>query len=507
MTNPVQRLVRNIFSNYVAMAARMAVGFVISPILVHGLGKEQYGIWVLVFSLINYLGFLDFGMKQSLARHFPKYYATKDYQKLNEVFNSSNLIYSIIGVLTIIGTFVIAFFFMGAINVSPDLVSVMRILLIMVGLNQAIAFFFMTSTAIGPFHRYDVSNAIEIVRTVANALAIIYFVHLGYGLLTLGVITLATTVTNTAARRFAQQKIVPQLKYGLKFIKKERLRELLSYSVFSFLIVLGLLTLFNADNVIIGAFMSTSAVTIYSIAATLINYLRTLVSSIGVPLAPAVSHLDASSDTGEIARLVGKLFKYLYYLTTAVCIGFLLFGDDFIFLWMGPGFEETVRILYLLIIPAGIYLPQIMSNSVFFGTGKHKTLFYIIGAEAVAKIVISVVLVRFWGLFGVALGTVIPQVCIYTFIYPYIFHKMIKADLRQFYVDTLKVSLTSVIFALPVGLAINYWFTAESWWGFIAEVVVVGVFSMAGFWWRVMDDVDKNRVLKRITRQSARPGA
>ncbi len=507
MSNPIQRLVRNIFSNYAAMSARMAVGFVISPILVHGLGKEQYGIWVLVFSVISYLGFLDFGMKQSLARHFPKYYATKDYQKLNEVFNSSNLIYSVIGLLTIVGTLVIAFFFMGVINVSSDLESVMRLLLIMIGVNQAISFFFMTSTAIGPFHRYDVSNAIEIIRTIANALAIIYFVHLGYGLLTLGIITLATTVTNTAARRFAQQKIVPQLKYGIKFIKKERLRELLGYSVFSFLIVLGLLTLFNADNVIIGAFMSTSAVTIYSIAATLINYLRTLVSSIGVPLAPAISHLDASSDAGEIARLMRKLFRYLYYLTTAVCIGILLFGGDFIYLWMGPGFEETIRILQLLIIPACIYLPQIMSNAVFFGTGKHKTLFYVIGAEAIAKIILSVVLVQFWGLFGVALGTIIPQVCIYTFIYPYIFHKMIKADLRQFYVDTLKVSITSAIFALPVGLVIHYSFTTESWWGFIAEVVMVGVFSMAGFWWRVMDDADKKRVLTKIIRKPAQPGA
>lgn len=484
------------------MAVQMATAFIITPLLVHNLGKEQYGIWVLVFSVINYMSFLDFGMKQSLARHLPKYYAVKDYHKLNEVLNSGTFIYSIIAGLTILGSLIVAFFFIDLLQIADNYIPAMRILLIMIGFNQALSFFFMTGTAIGPFHRYDISNSIEILRIIGNTAAIIYFVNQGYGLITLGIITLITNIVNVTTRRIAQQKIVPQLKFGFSFVRKERVHELIGYSVFSFLIVIAYLTLLNADNVIIGAFLSTSSITIYSIANSLIMYLRSLVSSIGVPLAPAISHLDATSNSGDIARLTQKLLRYLYYVTSTVCVGILLFGGDFIYLWMGPGFEQTVKILYILIVPASIYLPQIMSYSVFYGIGKHKILFYIIGAEALCKIILSVIFVRFWGLYGLAIGTIIPQFVIYAFIYPYIFHRMIKADLKKFYVSTLKSIIISVLFTLPIGLAVKYGLSIEHWPDFIINVCIVGAFSMIGVWWLILDQVDKDRILNRIKRKS-----
>jgi O-antigen/teichoic acid export membrane protein len=500
MTSPTQRLAKNIVSNWASMVVQMAAAFVISPILVHSLGKAVYGIWALVFSIVNYMAFLDFGMKQSLSRHFPMYYARKDYEKLNEVLNSSGMIYSVAGGLTIIGTLVVAFFFADFFKVGDDLMPTMRTLLIIVGLSQAVSFFFMAGTAIGPFHRYDISNFIDIVRIIANTAVVIYAVKAGCGLITLGLITLATNVANCIARRITQQVIVPQLRIGWRFVKKEMVRELLSYSWYSFLVVVGLVILFNADNIIIGVFLSTSAVTIYSIAATLLIYMRTFVASIGLPLAPAISHLDASKDTREIARLMERLLRYLYFLSTAICVGVLLFGGDFITLWMGQGFDETIVILHMLIVPAVIYLPLVMSNSVFFGTGKHKKLFYLTGSEAVSKIVLSVILLQYWGIYGVALGSMIPQVVIYSYFYPRAYYQLLDVPLKEFYIGTVRTIGLSLLFCLPIGLLMKHTVAVGSWGSFIFVVVVIGLFSAAGFWWKVLDRADKQRFLPQFLR-------
>ena len=51
----VRHIARNVFSNWLATAANMAVGFFLSPFIVHRLGNEAYGVWVLAISSINYL--------------------------------------------------------------------------------------------------------------------------------------------------------------------------------------------------------------------------------------------------------------------------------------------------------------------------------------------------------------------------------------------------------------------------------------------------------------------
>ena len=59
MINPKNLLLRNVFSNWMGMLVSMGIAFFISPFLVHNLGKEVYGIWALVLSVVAYNRFFD----------------------------------------------------------------------------------------------------------------------------------------------------------------------------------------------------------------------------------------------------------------------------------------------------------------------------------------------------------------------------------------------------------------------------------------------------------------
>jgi len=496
MKNPKQLLLKNIFSNWASMVVTAAIAFFMSPFLVHNLGKEQYGIWALVFSIVAYMDFFDAGMKQSLARYMPKYYAVGDYPKLNQVINSSLLIYGITGTLVMIATLVIAFFFIDIFNVSAALMPIMRLTLIIIGLNHACYFFFLTLTALGPFHRYDILNATNITRNILRAVVIVYFVRLGHGLVAVALITLIASLATFIVKRVIQQRLVPQIEIGIRHVSKKCIRELYQYGAISFAIVMSWVVIFNTDNIIIGAFLTAEAVTYYSIAGIIISYLRASISAIGVPLVPAISHLDATSRSDEIAELYGKMTGYLYYLTTSVCVITLFFGGPFIHLWMGPGFERTIDILYILIIPAAIYLPQVMGNSVLLGIGKHKALLYVLGGEAVGNIVLSIILVRYLGIYGVALGTVIPQLIIYIFVYPYVFHRVIRRRVRPFYVKNAGMVMTGLLFTVPPAFLVKSFLPLSGWPGLIIGVLVVGVLVIVGLYWKVLRSEDRRRILK-----------
>lgn len=501
MKEPRRLLAKNVLFNWAGMAVGLIIAFFMSPFLVHSLGKSEYGVWALIFSIVYYTNLIDIGMKQSLARYIPRYYAVKDYVKLNEVINSSTFLYLIAGSLVILIVLAIAFFFLGAFQVEPHLMSAMRITLIIVGLDQAIVFFFMASTAIGPFHRYDVNNIIGIPTSIISALAIVYFFMKGYGLVSLGIITIVTTIVRTIIRRIYQQALVPQIEFHPKYVRKDRCRELLGYGLISFFIVISWMVVFNTDNIIIGIFLSTTAVTYYSIAGNLVNHLRGLVNAIGIPLVPAISHYDATGEMSQISNLYAKVTKYLFYFAASVCSLLIIFGDNFIYLWMGPEFTKTVHVLYILIIPSAIYLPQIAANSVMLGIGKHRPLFYILISEAFLNLVLSLALVKPLGIYGVALGTAITQLLIYTYLFPYVFHRVIGGNLKSFYGYTLKTVFTSLIIAVPLGLAVDRFNPLSGWTGLIVSLIITGLPLMWGFWWGVLYSEDKIKLRAKLARR------
>ncbi len=496
--NPISRLAKNIFSNWASMAISILIAFFMSPFLVHNLGKEQYGIWALVLSIMAYSHFLDAGMRQSLARYIPKYYATKNYLKLNQVLSSSQGIYTFTGTLVMLGTLIIVMFFAGLFNVAPEYMRAMKFTLLLVGLNEAFRFYFITASALGPFHRYDIGNIIDIIFTVLNAVLIFYFISQGYELIALAIITVSTATTKFLVRAIYQKRLVPQIEYKIKHVDKATIKEMFNYGIVSFFIVIAWMVIFNSDNVIIGMYLTTTDITYFSIAGMMINYLRTLINAIGIPLVPAISHFDASSDHKEIARLYTKLSRYLYYLTSCIAAGILFFGGKFINLWMGEGFQSTINVLYILIIPAAIYLPQVAANSVLLGISKHKTLLYILIVESVVKIGLSLILIQTMGIYGVAIGTAVPQFLIYLFVYPYLFSKIIGISLKAYYMTNLVMAITASIFVVPISFALQKFNVLAGWPGLIVDVVVFGVLAVVGFWFRVLTVEERVDMLSRF---------
>src|ERR1700720_1996762 len=98
------RILKNVASSWAGLAVNVAVGFFLSPFILHRLGDDAFGLWVLIFSLTGYYGLFDFGIRSSLIRYVSKYTATKDYDRLNQVLNTSLFSYSCLAVVLLLIT-------------------------------------------------------------------------------------------------------------------------------------------------------------------------------------------------------------------------------------------------------------------------------------------------------------------------------------------------------------------------------------------------------------------
>src|SRR5450755_2807636 len=60
-------IVQNVLSNWLALAVTTVVGFFLSPFVVHRLGNLAYGVWVIIGSLVSYMGLLDLGLRGAVT--------------------------------------------------------------------------------------------------------------------------------------------------------------------------------------------------------------------------------------------------------------------------------------------------------------------------------------------------------------------------------------------------------------------------------------------------------
>src|SRR4051794_10659667 len=112
-------ILKNVSSNWLALAVNILIGIVLSPFILHHLGDTALGIWVLIFSITGYYGLFDLGIRSSVIRYVSKFSASHETEDLAKVINTSLFIYSCIGVLSLLITLVVSVYIDRVFRVPP----------------------------------------------------------------------------------------------------------------------------------------------------------------------------------------------------------------------------------------------------------------------------------------------------------------------------------------------------------------------------------------------------
>jgi len=479
MSKIVGQLGKNIFTSWASLGVRVVLVFLVNPYIIHTLGNDRYGVWVLAVSIINYMTILDLGLKQALVRFISKFLGLGDIDRINALMNAGFVIYSMVGLLVVVITFVLSFFALGWFNIPPELLSQGRMVLILIGINTAINFVMLTwGDSHGAFHRFDITYGLMIAEDILRTIAIVILLKNGYGLIPFALCFVIFGFIKMSTGAVILKRIQPKIRIGFRLADRDAFRMLINYGFITFLISVAWLLISNTDNVLIGYFLDATSITKYAIAAGFVVYLRSFVLAVSFPLRPMISHYEALNRKDNIDYIYTRGTKYLYFITFVIGGGAIVYSDSLINLWMGDGYQQSAEILKILILPAAAFLPQLIASSVMYGVEKHRNLLYIIIAEGVMNFVLSVILVGKFGLRGIAYGTVIPQLIIYVLAVPAIIKSILDIDLILFYRNMLKASFTAFAAAFSVSYILNYVKTPESWPVFFGEIFIVGAVSL-----------------------------
>jgi len=502
----VRKIIRNVFANWFAHAVTIVVAFFLMPFIIRQLGDNDYGIWILAFSLTGHLGVLDLGLRPIIVRYVAKYSALKDDQKINEVINSTLAAFTIIGVAVLLVSIVLSLLSSRLFNVPPESYSDLRIVIILAGINLAMTFpFGVFNATIAAFQRFDLSSVIKISMYLTRSLFIVIFLSSGGGLITLGIIYVSTHLVEYLWRLKLCYRIYPELKISLTYANRKTLKMVTSFGIYGFIIALSTQIAYQSDSIVIGAFISAGAITYFAIGSNLIQYLQNIVSLLNTTLTPVASSLEAQQEFGLLKKLLIVGTRYCALIVLPIATTYIVLGQEFIRLWIGPEYApSSSRVLTILTIAYIGYLSQFIVGAIFYGLGKVKV--FAIGsiAAALANLALSLLLVKPYGIYGVAWGTTIP-LALYTYgVQPiYICHLLKVKYLDYFRMSYLTPILAMIPFTLII-IAIERYIQLDSLPEFGVYIVSASlVFALISFRFAVEPD-HRKAVIQKIKQATGR---
>lgn len=478
------QFINNVGSSWFALGINVGVGIFLSPFILHRLGDSAFGIWVLIFSVTGYYGLFDLGIRSSIVRYASKFTATGDKEELAKLINTSLFTYGGVGVLSLLITIVLFVYVDSIFRVPAELHATARWLLLMVGASVAFGFpLGVFGGFLDGLQRFDVNNWTSVASNLLRAGLIVAALDHGLGLLTIALITVVLPLITSLVRGIVAFRIYP-VALGLKYVDRATFRMMASYSGVTLIIMIAGRLKFKTDTIVIGTMLSAAAITYFNIAGRIVDYAGEIVTSLAQNFLPMASQSEAKGSMAHLRKVFvtgNRLCAFTIFPVTAVL---LILGKSIIEVWVGSKYIATsYTVLVILIIPSTLMWAQAASGRVLFGISKHRTWAFVTLAEGIFNLILSILLVRPYGIVGDALGTAIPLTCSMVFFMPGHLCKQLGIRLltylREAFVLPIVVSTPLVL----VLLLMRRWFVAHNYWQLGIQLLVGGIVYGLGLAW------------------------
>jgi O-antigen/teichoic acid export membrane protein len=402
-------IARNVGTRYVAIAVEAVLGLLILPFNVSKLGTSGYGLWMVAASITAYFSILDLGYGGALVKFVAQYRARRDAQAINQILSTLFVVFAAGAVFAWLAAAAIGARLEGLFHLDPAQAATGRTVLLVIAAHVACGFVFSVFGAvINGFQRYDLNNVVGTASSVVTAAVNVAVLQAGYGLVPLVCATTAVRFVTYFVYRHNAYRVFPALSVRPSLFRVTRLKEVTEFSVFVLMLDWAAKVNYSLDAIVIGAMLGTPAVAIWTVPQRLTEAIQRMTNQLNDVLFPAVVDSDATARADRLRRILVQGTRLsLAAVLPAACVLAIL-GDRLIDGWVGPGFSAAAPVAVLL---AGVVAARVGSATamtILKGAGLHRLLALVNVATAAANVTLSLLLVRRFGLQGVAIGTLVP---------------------------------------------------------------------------------------------------
>ncbi|MEO7649513.1 MAG: oligosaccharide flippase family protein, partial [Bryobacteraceae bacterium] len=342
----------NVLWSWLGVAVNLFVGLVLQPYIIRKLGVERYGIWALVFALLDYLWFFDLGFNTAVTNFTARYLAKGENDKINDVINTALFYFSavsiaIAGLTFFLSTRVDRFF-----QVRPEHVGDFVQLIRVTGFSwAAFVLLHIFTSCLDGFQRFDLTSRAWVTTLVIRSIGSVLMLRAGYGLVEMGWVFVAAQAAGYFINFLSFRGAFPPLRLSPVHVKFSMIRQMANYGIHSFLGNAGNLLLNQSAPVLIGHFLPTSFVGFYSLPSRILQYAVDAVSRVALVTRSNAAELEATGRKDSVLWLGIYSNRYCFALFAPLTIFLLTYGTELIRLWISPEVAEHSAPLLPILAP------------------------------------------------------------------------------------------------------------------------------------------------------------
>lgn len=398
--------VLNVLFGYGVQICILILSFVNRRIFLIFLHVDYLGINGLFTNILTILALAELGLDSSVVYTLYKPVSENNYPLIHSLLSYfKKIYYSITVLILIVGLALIPFL---RFIISTDLpICDVVVYYVLFLINNVASYFVAHKVAlISAFQEQRIQKVISLATTGFLQIAhiIVLFVARNY------FVYVATTLVFTFINNFIIS-VVCKRRYRAVFENNERVpfdkKPILNRIKSAFLYKIGAVAVNNTDNILISALVSTNAVGFYSNYCLLTTAVQGFISIVNSSLISSIGNLAAGENKKRQLELF-YMFLLFYHCLAAICgIGFALLFNNFISIWLGAKYVLSQSIVY--VIASNFYVSNLFAPVWIFreANGLFEKVRYLVLIRAICNLLLSIVLGKVFGTFGILLATVL----------------------------------------------------------------------------------------------------
>lgn len=450
---------RNIVFGVILRLYQIFVTFLMRTAIIYRMGVQYLGLNSLFTSVLQVLNLAELGVGSAMVYSMYKPIAEDDETTICALMKLYKTYYRVIGfVIVIVGCILTPFIPYLIKSDVPAGINIYVLYLLNLGAAVLSYWLFAYKNSILQAHqRTDVVSKVTLITSTVQyglQIAVLWLFHNYYLFV---IVALATQALTNIVTAVCVNKLYPQFKPKGKLPKNEvkainkRVRDL-------FTAKLGGVVVNSADTIVVSAFLGLTVLAVYQ------NYYMILTSVIGF-VSVVFSACTAGIGNSLIVETKEKNFNDLNKFTfliswiAGICsCCFLGVYQPFMKLWVGD--DLLLPFSAVICLVAYYYIYEINQLLILYkdaGGIWHEDRFRPL-VTAIANVSMNLIMVQFWGIYGVLLSTVLSMMFVGM---PWLFHNLFttlfdRSQLRPYLSNLFKYTITAVVSCVIVLLICNF---------------------------------------------------
>ena len=460
--------------SYALIFINTIYGLIITPYILSTIGTSEYGVYKTIGSMTASLSVLELGIGGTMQRYIAKFNALGQKKEASN-FSAMGLMQAAVLGVVMLGVGICLFFSIEGVYSSTfssfelkraKQIFVFQLLYVVFHIFENVLF-----GVISGYNKFIFTNSVKFCTIIIKV--ILYFIVLPIfkNSLTIVIISFLLEIFIIL---FELIFIKFSLKHKIHFYNWDGalFKESFLYTLLLFIQSIIIQFNGNIDNIVIGAVIGTSAVTVYSFAIQVYNMYTMCATSVSNVVLPTITkQIYSGANSHELGKTIEKFGRVQWMFLGAALIGFLCCGKEFFGLWLGNGFNDCWYLAIILMVPSTF--PLIVNVCLAILKVKNLLKFRTVSMlySVIINVIFTVIGTRFWGYWAAAIGTALYTVVGSIISMNIYYQKKLGINIFKLYLRISgKITPCLLISAVPC-LILNR-FIYGSWFSLIIKITV-----------------------------------